>query len=193
MITVLKGSLAYAWPLSTSSGCLVHPRWQAAYWGIGVCTNTVPGSGYLGWVWWAHVVRAAWRRQALQIFMHLRGHKLHCLPGTLEGPGRFSGSRSICIETTQPHANLACCPCFSVTVDPNMLKSDVFVDFLKLVQLVSLLLLMSYFIAQHLFINHMGISCHQPHWSLLQLKLVFLCRTEPWRLGTGWVCVWEMW
>lgn len=89
------------------------------------------------------VVKAACRRQAPQIFVYLGDHKLHCLQGgsgALARPKAFPGGQSILIEkAAQPHANLARCPCFPVTVDPNMLRSDVFVDFLKLAQLVSLL------------------------------------------------------
>ena len=91
----------------------------------------------------AVVVKAACRRQALQIFLYLEGHKLHCLrggSGALARPGGFPGGQSFLIEkAAQPRANLARCPCFSVTVDPSMLRSDVFVEFLKLAQLVSLL------------------------------------------------------
>lgn len=79
------------------------------------------------------------------MFLNLRSHRLHRLQGgsgALARPGGLPGGQSSLTEqSTQPSGNLARCPCFSVTMDPNMLRSDVFVDFLKLVQLVSLLFL----------------------------------------------------
>lgn len=150
-------------------------------------------------MWGVHVVRAAWRRQALQIFIYLRGHKVHCLRGgssALARPGGFPGGQSILIEkSTQLCANLACCPCFSVTVDPNMLRSDVFVDFLKRLQLVRLL-----FFTKVIFrcrtcplVNHVCFSSHQHPQTLTSTDISVACQTEHWRLDTGWVCVWGLW
>ena len=94
----------------------------------------------LGLVWGVHVViQAAWTKRALQHFVCLRGHTLHCFQGGSRAWGLPGGRSSVTGQPAQLHANLACSPCFSVTVDPNMLRSDVFIDFLKLVQLVSLL------------------------------------------------------
>lgn len=131
--------------------------------------------------------------------MYLRGHKVHCLRGgssALARPGEFPGGQSILIEkSTQLCANLACCPCFSVTVDPNMLRSDVFVDFLKRVQLVRLL-----FFTKVIFrcrtcplVNHVCFSSRQPPQTLTSTDISVACQTEHWRLDTGWVCVWGLW
>lgn len=118
-----------AWPLSA---WLVHPHFHEQ--------SEIPGHGHLGLLWWVRVVvRAAWRQQALQILMYLRSHKLYCLQGGSKAWRLPEGQGSLMGKLAQPLANLAPYPCFSVTVDPNMLRSDVFVDFLKRVQLVSLL------------------------------------------------------
>lgn len=74
------------------------------------------------------------------VFQKSQAARLQAGSAALARPGGLPGGQSSLIETsTKPCANLARCPCFSVTVDPKMLRSDVFVDFLKLVQLVRLL------------------------------------------------------
>ena len=119
---------------------IIPVRQQAGSWAIQGCVNK---ARLLKLLWWVHgAVKAAWRRQALWIFMYLTGHS-SIARGGRGAPARSSGlprgQSDLTEKSTQPHANLAHHPYFSVTVDPSMLRSDIFIDFLKFIQLVSML------------------------------------------------------
>lgn len=130
------------------------------------CVNKVRLLGLIGWV---HVaVKAAWRRQALWIFMYLTGHSSIAQGGrgALARPsGLPGGQNNLREKSIQPHADLAYPPYFSVTVDPNMLRSDIFVDFLKFVQLVSMLFFTKIInsLLNMSLSYHVCVSGHFPH------------------------------
>lgn len=118
-------------------------------------SSEVPGTGRRVYV----AMKAAGRRQALWIFMYLRG-----LSSTAQGGGGVlvrpvglpRGQSNLIERSTEPQANLAHHPYFSVTMDPNMLRSDVFIDFLKLVQLVS----MVFFTKVIILLQNMSLGYH---------------------------------
>lgn len=129
----------------------------------------------------------------MQILMYLRGHKLYCLQGGSKAWSVSEGQSRVIGKLAQPHANLAPCPCFSVTVDPNMLRSDVFVDFLKRVQLVSLLFFAKVIVSLRNRYLREPRMCFRRHRAWTRVTRIHLEHFGGWflfcsfgRLDSGW-------